>query len=257
MLTFNDLGRYGRLGNQMFQIASTIGIATRHGYEFGFPQWKNYDAKERFNTKEDIDVQQYFKNPLPLCGKKDRVHFVDWGYHRLNLEDNISLAGHLQSEKYFLHCKDLVRHYFEPKEERGVCPFEICSIHVRLGDYDDNYHPRLGLDYYLPAMEEMKKKGISWFMVFSDDIEQAKAIFSNKPEWVTFIDFASAFSSTMYDFRYMQAFKYHIIGNSTFSWWTAWLSNCPPQNVIAPKRWFGSVANLSSEDIYCEGWTVI
>lgn len=256
MLTFNDLGRYGRLGNQMFQIASTIGIATRHGYEFGFPAWKNYDAKERFNTKEDIDVQQYFKNPLPLCAKKDRVHFVDWGYHRLNLEDNISLAGHLQSEKYFLHCKDLVRHYFELKDSDWENNY-FCTIHVRLGDYDDNYHPRLGLEYYVPAMEMTLSrysgmKQIDHFVVFSDEPKRAREMFKDFKNVIIYPE-----APTMYHFARMQKFKHHIIGNSTFSWWAAWLSNCPPQNVIAPRNWFGKVANLSSEDIYCEEWTVI
>ena len=256
MLTFNDLGRYGRLGNQMFQIASTIGIAIRNDYEFGFPAWKNYDAKERFNTKEDIDVQQYFKNKLPLCEKKDRVHFVDWGYHHLNLEDNISLAGHLQSEKYFLHCKELVRHYFELKEPKIRINANYCSIHVRLGDYDDNYHPRLGLEYYLPAFQVMRKRGVNRFFVFSDEAYKANDLFryiGNSMDEIIIVPTGATFE----DFNTMVGFQNHIIGNSTFSWWTAWLSNCPPQNVIAPKRWFGPIANLSSEDIYCEGWTVL
>lgn len=256
MLTFNDLGRYGRLGNQMFQIASTIGIAIRNDYEFGFPAWKNYDAKERFNTKEDIDVQQYFKNKLPLCEKKDRVHFVDWGYHHLNLEDNISLAGHLQSEKYFLHCKELVRHYFETKTTYNRIDEKYCSVHVRLGDYDDNYHPRLGLEYYGLALEEMREKGITRFFVFSDEPDKARELFSHQEiehGEITILPKESTFKH----FNIMRCFKNHIIGNSTFSWWTAWLSNCPPQNVIAPHRWFGPIANLSSEDIYCEGWTIL
>jgi hypothetical protein len=256
MLTFNELGRYGRLGNQMFQIASTIGIATRHGYEFGFPAWKNYDAKERFNSKEDIDIQQYFKNPLPLCEKKERVHFVDWGYHRLNLEDNISLAGHLQSEKYFLHCKDLVRHYFELKEQKVRINDKFCSVHIRLGDYDNNYHPRLGLEYYLKAFEIMRKKRVNQFFVFSDEADKAFELFRYreiKEGEITIVPTGTTFE----DFNTMVGFQNHIIGNSTFSWWAAWLSNCPPQNVIAPRNWFGEVANLSSEDIYCEGWTVL
>ena len=48
MLTFNQLGRYGRLGNQMFQVAGTIGLATQHGYSYGFPEWMNWDHRTRF-----------------------------------------------------------------------------------------------------------------------------------------------------------------------------------------------------------------
>ena len=39
MITFNKLGQYGRFGNQLFHIASTIGIAKKQGYEFSFPNW--------------------------------------------------------------------------------------------------------------------------------------------------------------------------------------------------------------------------
>ena len=42
MVTFANLGRYGRLGNQMFQIASTIGIAKANGYEYAFPESVSY-----------------------------------------------------------------------------------------------------------------------------------------------------------------------------------------------------------------------
>ena len=78
MITFNELGRYGRFGNQMFQIASTIGLATKHGYEFGFPYWMNYDHRLRFGSKENIDIQFLFKHPLPLAGETDCDRFIQW-----------------------------------------------------------------------------------------------------------------------------------------------------------------------------------
>jgi len=65
MITFANLGKYGRLGNQMFQIASTIGVAVKSGFDYGFPVWQNIDHANK-GFKEDIEIWNYFKNQLPL-----------------------------------------------------------------------------------------------------------------------------------------------------------------------------------------------
>ena len=132
MLTFNKLGRYGRTANQMFQIAGTIGLATKHGYDFAFPEWKNWDEKERFSGTDDINMQEWFKNPLPLYeGDELPEYNIPWGFREYTtIPDNVSLLGHMQSEKYFLHCKDLIKHYFEFKNET---PKRTNTIAVHLG----------------------------------------------------------------------------------------------------------------------------
>jgi hypothetical protein len=259
-VTFNQLGRYGRLGNQMFQIAATIGIARRNNYKFAFPFWKNYDHLERFGSTEDIDTQKYFVNHLPLYTGPKIVHenFVHWGYWPIRLTgNNISLTGHMQSEKYFLHCQDEVRHYFKMKDEYQ--PNDFCALHVRLGDYDDNYHPRLKMDYYARAMDMMPKG--TKFLVFSDGLDEAiKMIVDHFGiAWAkdNIEPYAGSGAGYMDDFKFMKSCKHFIIGNSTFSWWPAWLSQRRDKKVIAPANWFGSVANLSSKDIYCNGWEVI
>ena len=49
----------------------------------------------------------------------------------------------------------------------------------------------------------------------------------------------------------------HIIANSSFSWWGAWLSKS--RKIIAPSGWFegSNNAHLDTKDIYCSGWTVL
>jgi hypothetical protein len=254
-VTFQQLGRYGRLGNQMFQIASTIGIARKCGWGFAFPEWKNYDHLDRFGSKEDIDVQKYFKHHLPVYSGPPNLpdSFVHWGYWPITLRGvkDISLNGHMQSEKYFYHCRDEVRHYFEMVNEYP--DNDYCAIHVRLGDYDDNYHPRLKMDYYSKAMGELKAN--TKFTVFSDDIQTAAKMFAGCSLSANIIGYVS--HNTMDDFKLMKSYKHFIIGNSTYSWWAAWLSKQPGKKVIAPAKWFGTIANLSSSDIYANGWQVI
>jgi hypothetical protein len=249
MLTFSELGKYGRLGNQMFQIASTIGIAVRNGLYVGFPYWMNYDHKERFGSTENIDIQSYFKNPLPEVEEGYySKYFVPWGYHNLlNFPDRTDIQGHMQSEKYFEHCKDLIRHYFEFKYEIDPLPEGAIALHIRRGDYDNGYHPFQTYDYYVKALNHLPEGPI---FVFSDDITECRKMFRECD--VTFIEG----NHYVKDLQLMTTATHFVLSNSTLCWWGWWLSK---QNgkVVAPAHWFGEVAHLSAKDIYTENMIVI
>lgn len=254
MITFLKLGRYGRLGNQMFQIAGTIGLATRFEYNFGFPEWINHDHGGRFKSREDIQIQKYFKHPLPALEVGDYPeHFIKWGYHDiLHLPDHISLWGHFQCERYFTHCKDLLRHYFEIKRPAKFKDISISkntiAIHVRLGDYDGAYHPRLDMKYYAPALEEFPAHYP--LLVFSDEPNLARMYFGSEADYMEDNHY-------MEDLWMMNQCSHFIIGNSSFSWWPAWLGNHPGKIVVAPENWFGPACKASPVDIYAEGWKKI
>lgn len=252
MITFAQLGRYGRLGNGMFQIASTIGIARRLGYQFAFPYWKNYDHKDRFGSAEDIDVQRHFLNPLPITDDPGKFpdYPIQWGYHGGYIPDNISLSGHMQSERYFKHCEQDIRHYFRFRKE--FIQSDHCAIHVRLGDYDDAYHPRLGWEYYGKAMAEFPPD--TKFLLFSDDVCTAKKIFPPHVSICTITDY-------IHDFKAMKSCKNFICGNSTYSWWASYLGEHPEKKVVMPSNWFGpawgsNYKNMAA-DIYPEKTIVI
>jgi hypothetical protein len=252
IVTFNSLGRYGRFANQLYQIAGTIGIARKNGYDFAFPEWKNFDHAERFGSAEDIDLQKYFVNPLPVYkGPALPDQFVHWGYHDVRLWQSCSLSGHLQSLKYFEHCFDEVKWYFRMKDE--YLQNDYCAIHVRLGDYDDAYHPRLGLEYYLPAIEHFGSDQL--FLLFSDDkdtaIKMLQPYLGNRLILSDFWDYLD-------DFKLMKACRHFIIGNSSYSAMAAILGEAPDKKVIAPSPWFGPKhTDITAKDIYCPNWTVI
>jgi hypothetical protein len=241
----------------MYQIAGTIGIARKNGFDFAFPEWKNYDHAERFGSQEDIDLQKYFENPLPVYkGPQLPDRFVHWGYHDIKLTQSCSLSGHMQSIKYFEHCLDEVRWYFRMKDEYPQNDF--CAIHVRLGDYDGGYHPRLDLAYYIPAIEQFP--AATNFMVFSDDQEKAETLFEDIYETTgrKYNFYYSDEDGYINDFKFMKACRHFIIGNSSYSAMAAILGEAPDKKVIAPAPWFGpAYTDIKGDDIYCSDWTVI
>lgn len=246
IVTFNMLGRYGRLANQMYQIAGVIGVARRNGFDFAFPYWKNYDHLERFGSSEDIDIQKHFVNPLPLYdGPTLPDHSVPWGYSNVVLDRSVSLSGHFQSEKFFEHCVDEVKWYLRMKDEYPQNDY--CAIHVRRGDYDDAYHPRVPESYYREAM----KHAAGPYRVFSDDIPSCKEMFGPDVEYSEGHDYLD-------DFKLMKASSRFIIGNSSYGAMAAILSDAKGKQVAAPRPWFGpQYAQITGEDIYGADWRVI
>lgn len=134
----------------------------------------------------------------------------------------------VQSEKFWEPHKKAMKILFG--EGISPIPDERIAIHVRRGDYVHNaFYVDLFADgYYERAMAEFPD---SKFLVFSDDIEWCKQqeIFKN-------CDFSEG-KTEVEDMNLMASCKGHIIANSSFSWWGAWLSPHGGK-VVAPKKWF-------------------
>lgn len=248
LITFNALGRYGRAANAFYQVAGTIGIARRNGFDFAFPLLINWDHKERFSSSEDCDMYKHFVNPLPLyTGPTLPDHAVEWGYHEVDLARSVSLSGHFQSERYFVHALDEVKWYMRMRDEPPLNDY--VAIHWRAGDYstEAGYHPRMTMDYYRPAMARFHG---ARFLVFSDDIPAARQMFGETVEYSEGRDYLA-------DFRLMKRCRHFIIANSSYSAFAAVLGDAPDKQVIAPRPWFGPAAQITGEDIYGLDWEVI
>lgn len=254
MITFSQLGRYGRFANGLFQIAGVIGIATKSGQPFSFPQFINWDHKERFGSTEDVELYKFFENELPAVPALHfEARYIHWGYHDVYLPaGNWDLSGHFQSFRYFEHCEDVVRHYLKMKP---LCePLEpgTCAVHWRAGDYIPDpgaYHPRMPISYYREAMARVN---CSRFVVFSDDIKAAKLMFGSDVEYAEGNDYIT-------DFYLMTTADHFIIANSSYSAMAAWLSGCDQRNVVSPtgQSWFGPVAGINGDDIIHKDWQTI
>lgn len=246
--TMKAIGNYGRFANGMYQIAGVLGIARRNQLKPVFPLWCNHWHRDGFGSKEDIELYKHFVNPLPQI--PDGIEFTDrhveWGYHETILPaGNWNLSGHFQSVKYFEHCIDEVKWYLTMKDELPLNDY--VAIHVRLGDYDNAYHPRLDMKYYGPAMARFPDRK---FLIFSDDLDSAKQMFGNGVEYAN--------GNYIEDFRLMKSCRDFIIGNSSYSAMAAILGEAKDKRVVAPRPWFGpAYAHITGEDIYCPDWTVI
>lgn len=256
MLTFGQLGRYGRFANGMFQIAGTIGIATKNGYQYGFPPWVNWNHQDQFGSTEDIEVQKYFVNPLPLLEDIERFPeiFIHWGFHGFAIPDNRSLVGHFQAPRYFSHCMDTIRYYFRMKDEPEQN--EYVAIHFRGKDYyegAENYHPQCTREYYEKSMALFPEG--TRFILFTDDPVRAWEIFQGTR--LFFIDIRTG-GDYIDDFRWMKRFKSFIISNSSYSLMAALLGEHPEKKIICPSLWFGAAAGgMNGNDCYPEGAIVI
>jgi hypothetical protein len=89
------------------------------------------------------------------------------------------------------------------------------------------------------------------YMIFSDDNDWCRENF--KQENVEIVSGNTADE----DLQLMSLCDNHIIANSSFSWWGAWLGNNKCKSVVAPKVWFGESNPFPTEDIYCDGWKIL
>ncbi|MBV8201959.1 MAG: alpha-1,2-fucosyltransferase [Acidobacteria bacterium] len=259
VVTFSALGRLGRFGNALFEVMSTIGVARKNGFDFQFPLFVNHDHRDSFGSAEDVEIHRHLAHPLPLwTGEVYPRRSVPFGYHDVVLGESTDLWGYLQSEKYFAHCIDEVRHCLAFKDEPRRTAH--CAIHWRAGDYQegdrDVYHPRLQAGYYIKAIRRLP--GGTPFLVFSDDREAAAALFAGvRAATGADIEMIGREHDYIESFKIMKNCRHFICANSSYSLAAAILADQPEKTVICPALWFGDVAGITAEDIYPAGALVL
>lgn len=239
MISFSQLGKQGRLGNQLWQIAATISAAKKYNLTPIFPEWEH---KQSFNVPNN-----YFTTiPIRVTRTYQEPHFH---YAPIPNLLNMDLSGYYQSPKYFEGNKEIID-MLTPNYHFDKDP-DLCAIHVRRGDYVNiqDCHPLMSMKYYHAAMEKSCYKK---FLIFSDDIEWCKKNFTGN-----MFEFSEN-NSPPVDLALMsKKCSSNIICNSSFSWWAAYLNNAPNKIVIAPKIWFGAKLGHDLKDLFPESWVKI
>jgi hypothetical protein len=264
MIGFNALGSLGRLGNQMFQYSSLRGVAKNRNFDWCIPNSdgvREYHDHRLFNTFEMTSVKDENIQLIPSNSyvEESCFHFDENLFN--NCPDNISIFGYFQTEKYFSNVKDIIKKDFVFKKDilnpcleyyNSLGTKKVISLHIRRGDYlvNSENHPPCSIEYYEQALKQFSD--YDKVIIFSDDSEWCKEqeLFDGDNFLV------SETGDQFLDLCLMTLCNGHIIANSSFSWWGAWLSNT--EKVVAPSKWFGpALENKKTHDVYCEGWIKI
>lgn len=277
---------YGGLGNQLFQYATAREVAARSGKELildlseldrtvDLPDARRFTlANEPIsarlpNESEAVILAKYrgrirrrlhsFR-PLRLIVEKRPYR---WDKRLSEVRCDSYLDGYWQSYKYFCGSRDAVRKelgiYSRAFKHPDAFFFEgSVGVHVRRGDYITNvkaagHHGFVGLDYFQQAMAYMRSSiSHARFIIFSDDVAWCREHLLGHGDVKLAVD-VLGICDDVTEFRALSSCQHHIISNSSFSWWAAWLKQNETGITIAPKRWLlGS--QLDTSDLIPGSW---
>ena len=275
MIGMNALGSNGRLGNQMFQYASLVGIAKNLGYDYCIPDHSKVTWFDRMEGDEIITQHHQLQHLFEMNNLGDRFGLIEGG-NEIHLEQaefckdlfdecphNSTLYGYFESYHYFENAEKELRKDFvirdhilsaaEKFHKDNKTDHPAC-ISVRRGkDFIrvQDFHPPCTVEYF---NEGIKKLGTDrQYVVMTDNIPWCKEVFTGSnfifndtvPEDLIKGHFDMAVGSLCDDF---------IIANSTFSWWMSYLGQSKDKKIYAPDPWFGhALKHIDTEGYYPEG----
>lgn len=258
----NCIGSIGRLGNQMFQYAALRSLSKKFNYEYCLPIVES-KCQDSYGNLEDLNLFECFNLDNERKENTDLYHIeldtLGLDQNIINkCPDNVDFHGYFQDVKYFEDNQEDIRRCFtfQEKYESVAKQYfystfanqEVISLHIRRGDYAlHSHHPVQSIEYYEKALKFFNKD--LKVLIFSDDIDWAyqQEIFKSNDRFFFSRDNNSAVDLCMQSFC-----KYHIIANSTFSWWGAWLANS--KKVVKPKIWFGPPLDNYKNFLDVKGW---
>ncbi len=270
----------GGIGNQLFQYAAGLALSRRlnaqlvldtswyrrgnrrkSGREFILPQFINID-KDKLRSSALHPVVQKLSRVFSRYIKLDDDWAKPTDLDSLVTTRNIRMRGYWQNERYFSLLAPILRS--ELTSRRVVSPLALSlekeiqsqisiGLHVRRGDYISNpetnaFHGVCDISYYVGATELVfGATGASKVFVFSDEINWCK----RELRFDTEITYVEDTIGDVDQLKLMSLCDHHVISNSSFSWWAAWLGQSEEQIVVYPKSWF---ADGSSLEAMPNGW---
>jgi hypothetical protein len=272
----------GGLGNQLFQIFITLRNALKFNKQIVFMNttFSGRDRNTYWTSLLDKMLDKYILS-FNYSDFKTVIREKSFKYTCIESEilsksnsENILLAGYFQSPKYFQDAYSIIYDFLGIAEKRSIVrekmdiDFSQCvSMHFRLGDYKhlQTRHPILKIEYYLSALQHVSllDPTIKYVLYCCEqpdikDVKEKISILENKFPQLLF----TRISNDLADWEQMLAMsccKHHIIANSTFSWWAAYLNASTSNKIVCyPSTWFGpALKHHNTSDLFPEEWTKI
>ncbi len=270
----------GGLGSQMFGYAAARRLAIKHGVDV-YIDTRAFRGYEKFQPElHHLDVDAILltdEQADEICGKDNekitvvRPAHLHVDHSILELDQSFLLmVGNFVSEDYFFDVKDVIRRDFTRVSEptsyalamqqtindikaRG---YEPVSVHVRRGDYVTEAHTNrshgvCGTDYYERAFALINRiVDNPWFVIFSNDIEWVADNFKMPNSTIAR---PPRNTPPVEDMMLMASCRHHVIANSGYSFWGAWLGEHPEQVVIGPRPFIAD-RSINTEDIMLRHW---
>jgi len=286
MLTCNLMGG---LGNQLFQIFTTITCAIKSKQKFQFL------AADTLGEGSTTKRPTYWNNFLcslryTLINILPPVHVIrenGFPYNEISTSDlvnkNILLFGYYQSYKYFKEHYDTISRLIKLKESKEAllksCEIDeeylnnTISLHFRLGDYKkiQHFHPLMKYEYYKKSLEHIRLKTTSdsgsnsnknyniLFFCEDEDLADVNVTINKLSSDFHNYTFTRG-QNTLQDWEQMLLMScchHNVIANSSFSWWAAYFNANTDKIVCYPSIWFGPSANNDTRDLCPPEWSRI
>jgi hypothetical protein len=278
MITCNLVGG---LGNQLFQIFTTISYAVKSKEKFVFlnsesvgtgitkvrnTYWNNLLCKlkpflsNNFSNYNVIREKEFIFNDIISEINTNKISNI-----------NTCLYGYFQSYKYFQNNHELICRLLDIQKQKETVSksyrnFKLqntVSMHFRLGDYKllSKIYPILSYEYYEKAFEYIQKHNLYHlnilFFCEDEDLDEVNIIIEKLKKKFCHNGISRA-PSSLKDWEQMllmSCCNYNIIANSSFSWWGAYLNSNSDKIVCYPEVWF--VNNIDTSDLCPLEWIKI
>jgi hypothetical protein len=182
----------------------------------------------------------------PVICEKKPMHYQE-SVHKTKYKNSPYFIGYWAAYRYYQNIADELRKELTPPRPEDPAAVDMlkeiksvrsCAIHWR--SYKEEVslsHKSLSI-YYKYAVKELKSKYPDiCFYVFSDDLSAARLELCSFDKNMTFVNIPLSTGNvqSLIDFYLMYSCDHAIIGDSTFSWWAAWLSDREGKTIIAPR----------------------
>ena len=254
----------GGLGNQLFQIFTAISYSISNKVPFVFLYSTSLGSRSTYwDTLLKSIKCNTITNPEQL--PTNCFYEQSFRYSPIPVSENIRLTGgYFQSYKYFQDNRDAIcdlfgiRGYKETVKSELMSNFngKLISMHFRMGDYKGKpeYHPILSFDYYNNVLSQINGEDYTILVFCEKEDELAVKQIVGRLNTKMRVEYVNFEIPDWKQLLMMSCCDINIIANSTFSWWGAYLNDCP---VFYPSVWFGYKMTYDVSDLFPKNWRKI